>query len=163
MIEQYSIATPENYAEIAAIYNEHIEANNATMEEDRYTEDDIKGWQDHFNDREQLYVVSIDNRIVGWGIIKRYSDRSGYRYTAETAVYLTEHTIGKGIGSRFKQYIINQCRALDYHHLMAKIFNSNRRSIAYNLALGYEIVGIQKEVGFKRGKWEDVCIMQLIL
>ena len=160
MTEQYAIATSDDYARIAQIYNEHIESNLTTMVERYYTAADIKNWVDQFNDREQLYVVSIDGQLIGWGIIKRYSDRAGYRYAAETSVFLAEQATGKGIGTRFKQYIINQCRAMNYHHLVAKIFNSNRRSIAYNLALGYEIVGVQKEVGFKNGQWEDICIMR---
>lgn len=161
--EQYAIASPNDYARIADIYNEHIDTNIATMEEQYYTAKDIESWVALFNDREQLYVVSMNAQLIGWGIIKRYSNRAGYRYAAETSVFLEEKSTGKGIGTRFKQYIINQCRAMNYHHLVAKIFNSNRRSIDYNIALGYEIVGIQQEVGYKNGKWEDICIMQLLL
>jgi len=163
MIEQYKVASPSDYQQVADIYNEHIGKHNATMEEHHYSYEDIKEWIEQFNDRERLYVVRYDGQLLGWGIIKKYSDRAGYRYSAETAIYLRQDATGKGIGTRFKQYIIDQCRMLKYHHLVAKIFNSNRRSIAYNLALGYEIVGVQKEVGFKQGKWQDVCIMQLIL
>ncbi len=163
MIEQFHLASPDDYQDIAEIYNEHIDKHNATMEEQHYSAQDINDWIIGLEDRERLYIVRIDGRVLGWGIIKRYSDRAGYRYSAETAVFLREDATGKGIGTRFKRYIIDQCRSLKYHHLVAKIFNSNRRSIAYNLALGYEIVGIQKEVGFKQGVWEDVCIMQLIL
>ena len=163
MEESYSQATSEHLPHIANIYNEHIDRDDTTMDERRYSAEDIQAWIDRFHDRERLYVVSRDNKVIGWGIIKRYSDRAGYRYSAETSVFLTESATKKGIGTRFKSYIIDQCRALNYHHLVAKIFNSNKRCIRYNQALGYTIVGVQKEVGSKNGKWEDVCIMQLIL
>ena len=152
-----------DYERIAQIYNHYIQLNHSTMDEHDYRAKDIADWVTQFNSRERLYVVSDLSDIKGWGIIKRYSERRGYRYAAETAVYLDESLTGQGVGSQFKQFIIAQSRILEYHHLVAKIFNSNQRSIQYNLSLGYEIVGVQKEIGFKNGKWQDVCIMQLIL
>jgi len=156
-------ATDTDYDIIAEIYNEHIIRHISTMDEHQYSGDDISKWVNNFNDRERLYVVSESDQTIGWGIIKKYSDRKGYRFAAETAVYLTESSTGRGIGSQFKEFIISECRTLSYHHLVAKIFNSNQRSIQYNLSLGYEIVGIQKEIGFKKGAWQDICIMQLVL
>jgi len=156
-------AVSEDYSVIAEIYNEHIKRQISTMDEHHYITEDIASWVNNFNSRERLYVVTLAEKIVGWGIIKKYSDRKGYRYAAETAVYLTESVTGRGIGSEFKKFIIAESKKLKYHHLVAKIFNSNQRSIQYNLSLGYDIVGIQKEIGFKDGAWQDVCIMQLVL
>ncbi len=36
-------------------------------------------------------------------------------------------------------------------------------SIEYNLRFGYEVVGIQREIGFKNGHWQDVAVLQLVL
>ncbi len=160
---QYLEAQPPDYHAIAEIYNEHIALHQSTMDEHHYMAGDIKTWIRRFNTREKLYVIHLDHTIIGWGIIKRYSDRLGYRYAAETAIYLREKHTGQGHGSRFKKFVIEQAKNLQYHHLVAKIFASNRRSIDYNLSLGYTIVGIQKEIGFKNGQWQDICIMQLLL
>jgi len=157
------IATPKDYSIIAAIYNEYIELGNATMEEELKSEEDIEGWVKKFNDRERLYAVKKDELVIGWGIIKRYSDRKGYRFACETAIYLTANERGKGYGTKLKKYLIEQCKALDYRHLVAKIFAINETSINYNLKLGYTIVGTQKEIGFRNNKWQDVVILQLIL
>lgn len=62
-----------------------------------------------------------------------------------------------------KKQLIEECKAMDYHHLVAKIFATNKASIQYNLNLGYTIVGYQKEVGFKNGQWMDIAIMQYII
>lgn len=157
------LAIPKDFPIIAAIYNEYIRLGNATMEENIYTEKEIQAWVDKFNEREKLYVAKIDEEVIGWGIIKRYSDRNGYRFACETAVYLTASELGKGYGTQMKKYLIEQCRAMDYRHLVAKIFASNEGSIQYNLKLGYTIVGTQNKIGFRSGHWQDVVIMQLIL
>jgi phosphinothricin acetyltransferase len=156
-------ATPDDYDAIASIYNEHISIGTATMEVVLQKAEDIKGWVTAFNDRERLYVIKKEGQTIGYGIIKRYSDRGGYRLTCETAVYLTEKECGKGYGSTLKKFLIAECKKLGYHHLVAKIFAGNAASIHYNEKLGYTIVGTQKEIGFKNGKWMDVVIMQLIL
>ena len=72
---------------------------------------------------------------LGWAIIKRYSDREGYRFAAETAVYLDPAHLGKGYGKQMKRFLIDESRAMGYHHLVAKIFATNEVSIAYNLRL----------------------------
>ena len=156
-------AAEEDYPAIAAIYNEYIQQGGSTMEESHYTAEKIQAWVDKFNDRERLYVLKEEERVLGWGIIKKYSDREGYRFACETAIYITQSELRKGLGSAMKVHLIKECKALNYHHLNAKIFATNRASIEYNLKLGYTIVGRQKEVGFKNGQWMDIVIMQYII
>ena len=156
-------STPKDYEKIASIYNEHIQQGKSTMEERIYTPEMIKEWVDKFNDREQLLVLKKSGLVIGWGIIKRYSDREGYRFACETAVYLTQNEVRKGYGSLMKKHLLKVCQSLKYKHLVAKIFASNTGSIAYNLKLGYTIVGTQKAIGFKNGVWQDIAIMQYVI
>jgi len=154
---------PEYFQRIAEIYNEYIRLGNATMEETLKTSEDIAGWVNKFNDREKLYILTKTKECIGWGIIKRYSDRFGYRFACETAVYLTQKECKKGYGTFIKKHLVEICKKLEYRHLVAKIFANNQSSIEYNLRLGYTVVGTQKAIGFRNGQWQDVVIMQLLL
>lgn len=160
---EIALATVDDYKAIADIYNEYIELGGSNMEESVYTIERIKDWVDHFSDKERLYAIREDRILIGWGIIKKYSKREGYRFACETAIYITKAKLRKGIGSRMKVFLIDQCQVLGYHHLVAKIFATNIASIEYNLKLGYTIVGRQKEIGFKDGKWVDMIIMQYLI
>lgn len=148
---------------IAAIYNEHIQQGASTMDTELKTSDSITAMMRNFNDRETILVMSDKTEVLGWGIIKRYSDRVGYRVCCETSVYLRSDQVRKGYGTRMKLALIERCREWGYHHLVAKIFAANEGSIEYNKKLGYEVVGRQREIGFRDGKWQDIVIMQLIL
>ena len=150
-------------AQIAAIYNEYIELGNSTMEEELHTAEHIQNWLNKFTDRERLYVLKEDGQVIGWGIIKRYSPREGYRYACETAIYITQSKLRLGYGSRMKKFLIEAAKRLGYRHLVAKIFAVNTASIQYNLKLGYTIVGRQNQIGFKNGQWMDVVIMQYLI
>jgi len=148
---------------IAQIYNESIAAGDCALVERLQTPTDILEWMASFNEREAILVLEEDNCILGWGIIKRYSEREGYRYTCETSVYLRRGRRGRGYGTMIKQALIERCRQYGYHHLVAKLFADNEASLKYNQKFGYELVGVQKEIGYKNGKWVDVAILQLLL
>jgi len=156
-------ATLADAGAIAEIYNESIRAGDATMDDVCKTAADIGSYIDGFGDREAYLVLEEDETIVGWGVIKRYSDRLGYRFACETSVYLRRHRTGNGYGTRLQQALLAQCRAFGYHHVVVKIFASNAGSINFHRRLGFEMVGIQREIGFKAGRWQDVAIMQCVL
>jgi len=156
-------ATINDCQVIADINNEHISRGGSSMETELKTADDIKKVFNNFNERELIQCIEVDNKVVGWGIIKRYSDRPGYSKACETAIYIKSDKMRMGLGSQMKISLIEKCKELGYHHLVAKIFTSNIASIEYNRKLGYEEVGIQREIGNIDGKWLDVTIMQLIL
>lgn len=156
-------ATAADFERIAEIYSFHTASKKSNMEDGTFTAAQISAWVEKFNDREKLLVLKIDGTIVGWGIIKRYSDRAGYAYACETAVYLADGETGKGYGSFVKKELIRLCKEMKYHHLVAKVFATNEASIEYNIKIGYTIVGRQKEIGFRDGKWVDMIIMQYII
>lgn len=157
-------AVPGDAAAIAQIYNESIEAGNATMDDRPKSEEEIRAQIEGHGEREGYWLLEeAGGEVLGWGVIKRYSDRLGYRFACETAVYLRREQVGRGLGTRIKLALFELCRGLQYHHLVAKVFAENSASIEYNLRLGYEIVGRQRQIGFKNGRWQDVVILQRIL
>ncbi|MEN8249632.1 MAG: N-acetyltransferase family protein [Bacteroidota bacterium] len=159
----FKIATLDDTQVIAEIYNEHIKVGGSTMDLTPKEIIDVEDWFSDFNERELIVLLEVGMIVVGWGIIKRYSDREGYARACETAIYLKTSETRKGYGSHLKLWLIDKCRELGYHHMVAKIYASNIASIEYNRKLGYEIVGTQKEIGFINGEWQDVTIMQLII
>lgn len=156
-------ATIFDYSKIAKIYNQYIEAGGVTMDEQIKNAGHIAKWVGSFHELEKMFVLKKNNSVIGWGMIKKYSNRSGYRTTCETAIYLTAEERGKGYGTHLKQYLLKTCKDLGYHHIVAKITTDNLASIEYNKKLGYTIVGVQKEVGYRDNRWYDMVIMQYLI
>lgn len=156
-------AIPADAPVIAEIHNQSIAAGGATMDEELKTADDVRRQLAAFGRRESLLVLEGDGAVLGWGLLKQYSPRAGYRYAGETAVFVHRDHLGEGLGSRIKRALVARAGELGYHHLVARIQSVNRASIELNKRLGYEIVGVQKEIGFQDGQWCDVTIMQLVL
>ena len=160
---KFQIADITDAQSIMEVYNEHIADGNSTMDLQSKSLSEIEDWFKGFWERELIVMLEDENNILGWGIIKRYSDREGYAKACETAIYLRSAETRKGYGTLMKKWIIEKCRELGYHHLVAKIFSSNTASIEYNKKLGYELVGSQKEIGYVDGQWQDVTIMKLLI
>lgn len=156
-------ATLNDCKALALINNEHIQKGESSMETELKTTEYFIDLLNNFDGRELIQCLVNEEEVIGWGIIKKYSDRPGYSTSCETTIYLRSNKLRMGYGSQMKISLIKKCKELGYHHLVAKIFATNTASIAYNRKLGYEIVGTQREVGNINGKWIDVIIMQLIL
>lgn len=164
-IEELTIrdATVADAATIAEIYNETIASRTNTMDLTLKTPEVIGDQIRSFDERETILILERTGTVIGWGIIKKYSPRIGYRFAAETSVFIRKSEIRKGYGSYLKAAVIDRCREFGYHHLVARIWASNTASIEYNKRLGYEMVGIQREIGYVDGQWRDVAVMQLVL
>ncbi len=155
----------EDAAAIASIYNESIAARDSTMQLDRVHTETVSDWIRAQGEREAVLVMveGEGEEIVGYGVVKRYSDREGYRFAAETSVYLRRTHTGAGRGSELQAALIDRCRAHGYHHLVAKLWAENERSRALHRTFGYDLVGVQQQIGHVEGEWRDVAIMQKIL
>ena len=146
---------------IASIYNHYLGKSTMDLEpkDGAYYTNII----DHQDEMEELWSLKKDDMLVAWGIIKKYSDRAGYRLTGETSVYVHPDHLHKGYGTSLKKHLMHRCKTLGYHHLLARINSDNDISIHYNKKLGYTIVGEQKEVGQINGVWKDITIMQYLI
>ncbi len=153
----------QDFAAIAAIYQEAIDRGGITMDTAPYGAKEVEAQVSQFHERETILVLERSQTVIGWGIIKRYSDRPGYRLCCETSTYLSFSEIGKGYGKRLQQSVIRKVKDFGYHHVVAKILAVNQDSIEFHKRFGFRVVGIQKEIGCLQGIWHDVVILQLIL
>ena len=86
-------ATPDDCLAIADIYNESIAVGDSTMHDDPRTPEGIRSRMAGFSDREGYLILEREGHVLGWGVIKLYSDRPGYRFCCETSVFLRRSEI----------------------------------------------------------------------
>lgn len=150
-------------AAIAEIYNEAILTTTATFDTEPKSIEDRTLWLQSHDDRHPVLVAVVDDKVVGWASLTRWSERPAYDATAETSFYVHSTHRGRGIGRRLKAAIIKEARDLKYHSLIARIAEGSNESIHLNELAGFVHVGTLKEVGRKFDRLLDVHIMQKIL
>ena len=155
-------AVASDAAAIAEIYTESILARDSTMHTEPWSQIRARELLDGLGDREAVVVLVSGGVVAGWGILKRYSDRPGYRVACETSLYVRRDRAGRGYGTAIQQELHRRAEAHGYHHIVAKIWADNERSIGMHRKLGFTLVGIQKEIGMVDGKRRDIALMQRI-
>ena len=150
-------------AAIADIYNEAIATTTATFDTEAKTVEEREQWLGAHDERHPVLVAVVDNQVVGWASLTRWSDRCAYADTAETSFYVHSTQRGRGIGRQLKVAIIEEARRLGFHTLIARVAEGSHESLHLNQSAGFVLVGTLKEVGRKFGKLLDVHIFQKML
>jgi L-amino acid N-acyltransferase YncA len=150
--------------DIARIYTDSILARDSTMVLDPVSQAEIEDKLKGLSPEESMHVV-VDARgtVVGWGIVKLYSDRPGYRLTCETSLFIDAGHRGIGLGKMLQAELLKKAREAGFHHVLVRIWAQNESSISLHRKLGFTMVGIQKEIGHVDHNWIDVAVMQCLL
>ena len=147
---------------IASIYNHYISAGGSTFDHEPWSDEHARSF--FTSDPFAIWCVAVcDQAVIGWSSAKRFSLRFGYRFSLESAVYLNPKWTGRSVGEQLMRSLERACRERDIHHLMARIVSTNQASIRFHDRIGFEIVGVQKEIGQMNGHWLDVTLMQKLL
>ena len=101
--------------------------------------------------------------ILGYASIREFRDRPAYATTVENSVYVARSARGRGIARQLMNQLIAMATDAGFHSMIARIVGDNETSIKLHEACGFELVGIEREVGRKHGRWLNVVEMQLLL
>jgi L-amino acid N-acyltransferase len=147
---------------ITEIYNHAILNTVATFDTKPKTFEEQKEWFEGHGSKNPILVAEIDKKVVGFASLSKYSTRCAYSDTAELSIYIKEKYQGKGIGKKLMKEIIDAGEKADLHAVISRIAEGNKVSINLHEEVGFNHVGIYKEVGFKFGKKLDVYLMEKI-
>ena len=110
------------------------------------------------------FVVTDERgKVVGYAYGGPHRDRAAYNSTVEVSAYIDRNLHRTGIGRRLYSALFERLRERGYRLLVAGITLPNEASVGIHEALGFEPVGIYKNIGFKNGEWWDVGWWQLDL
>jgi L-amino acid N-acyltransferase YncA len=101
--------------------------------------------------------------VVGFGSLSPFRDRAAYATTVEDSLYVDQTWRGRGVGRILLDELLALALARGFHAVIARISGENEPSIALHRACGFAMVGVEREVGRKFGRWIDVAVMQRML
>ena len=148
---------------IRSIYNYEVEHETATFDlVPRSLEDQLE-WQQARTGAFCVYVAELDGEVVGFGALSPYKERAAYRTSVEDSVYVRRDLGRQGIGRAMLSHLLEAAENGGFHAVMARITTLSEGSIALHEALGFQLVGIERQIGRKFNKWLDVALMQCLL
>jgi phosphinothricin acetyltransferase len=108
-------------------------------------------------------VAERDGKVVGYAYGGTHRSRAAYNRTVEVSAYVDRAAHGTGLGRLLYTELFGELKRRGFRLLVAGITLPNDASVGLHEALGFERVGVYKNVGFKEGRWWDVGWWQLDL
>lgn len=146
----------DDWAEVAHIYAENIEAGLSTFETS------VPSWEDFDSTRlrDCRLVAETDGKVVGWAALSPVSPRHCYRGVAELSIYIDATAHGRGIGSSLLRRLIGESESAGIWTLQGTIFPENAASIRLMKKYGFRFVGRRERIAYHRCAWRDTVIFE---
>ena len=149
---------------IAEIYNFEVENSTATFDLVPRSLDDQRDWISARSGAfAAIVAVNPDSQVVGFAALSTYRDRAGYRTTVEDSVYVHRDYHRQGVGRLLLSSLLDLARESGFHTVIARIDSQSTGSLELHQSLGFERVGVERQIGRKFGRWLDSVIMQHML
>jgi L-amino acid N-acyltransferase YncA len=159
---------------LAEIYNVEVGEPSVTFDlVERSLEVQLE-WIDHHRGAHPAIVAVCDDPalgalgadgdvVAGFASLSSFRDRPGYATTVEDSVYVHRSARGRGVGRLLLEQLVVTARDAGFHAIVARIVGRNEHSIHLHESCGFELVGVEREVGRKQGRWLDVVELQRLL
>ncbi len=157
------LARPDDAEAIRVIYNLEVTTSTASFDLVERTADEQVEWLAARSGAFSVLVAEIDGVVVGFASLSPYKERAAYRTSVENSVYVASSARGKGVADRLLGELLDIARHSGFHSVIARIGGVNEASIALHAKHGFTLVGVEREVGRKFNRWQDVHVMQALL
>jgi L-amino acid N-acyltransferase YncA len=159
---------------LAAIYNVEVDEPSVTFDLVARSLDAQLDWIDQHRGAHPALVAVCDDpslgavgangeTVAGFASLSSFRDRPAYATTVEDSVYVHRLARGQGVGRLLLEQLVLAARDAGFHAVVARVVGRNETSIHLHESCGFELVGVEREVGRKQGRWLDVVELQLLL
>jgi phosphinothricin acetyltransferase len=149
---------------IRSIYNHYVTNTTVTFDMVPRSLEQQEAWlSERAGALAVIVAVDADDVVVGFASLSPYKPRPAYRTSVESSVYVAPGSQRRGVGRTLMAHLIEVATDHGYHAMMARIADAKPASVGLHEAVGFELVGIEREVGRKFNRWLDVAVMQRLL
>jgi L-amino acid N-acyltransferase YncA len=150
-------------AACAAIYAPHVEGSAVSFEERAPDAAEMAARIERYGGSHVWLVAEPEGQPAGYAYATAFNERPAYRWSTSVSVYVAEAARGRGIGRALYGALFDRLRRRGFRMACAGITLPNAASVGLHESLGFELVGVNREIGWKDGAWHDVGWYQLEL
>lgn len=154
------LATPGDAAAVAAIYAPYCDGSAVSFEQAAPTPEQMAQRIAAILVERPWIVLEHDGAVAGYAYAAQHNDRWAYRWSVNTAIYISRTHHRRGAGRALYATLFELLRYLGYYRAAAGITLPNPASVGLHETMGFELVGVYRDIGYKLGKWRDVAWYQ---
>jgi L-amino acid N-acyltransferase YncA len=166
----YRTAALSDATRLVEIYAPYVEKTAITFEYEVPTVGEFRDRMRYTLEKYPYIVAELDGKIVGYTYAGAFVGRAAYDWSAETTIYMDPALRHSGLGGRLYAKLEAACAAMHIQNLNACIglpkkddeyLTSN--SADFHAHIGYSLVGVFHDSGYKFGRWYDMIWMEKML
>lgn len=162
LVIRYANAT--DATAITAIYNHYILNTTITFEEHAVSVEEMQQRLQKVQTLGLPYLVAEqDGAVIGYAYATKWKERSAYRFSVETTVYLAKDATGRGTGTQLYRQLLADLTTLGINSAIGGVTLPNPASVALHEKLGMRKVAHFNKIGRKFEQWLDVGYWQINL
>lgn len=156
-------ATESDLSAMVEIYNYYIQNSVVTFDMEAMA---LSDWTEKFRWINELglpFIVaqSPSGQIIGFAYVAPWRQKAAFKRTVEDSIYLRPAAIGKRVGTKLLQELLDQAKSAGVKEVVAVISDKGAESsIALHERFGFQHQGHLGKVGFKFGRWLGTVLMQ---
>jgi len=156
-------ATEADAASLVGIYAPYVERTTVSFETVVPPVEEFAGRIRKSLGGWQWLVAERDGRAVGYAYGSAHRERAAYRFSTEVSAYIDAACHRQGIGRALYLRLFDDLAAKGYCNAFAGITLPNDASVGLHRSLGFEPIGVFRNIGWKYDRWHDVAWMQRTL
>jgi L-amino acid N-acyltransferase YncA len=153
-------ATADDAAACAAVYAPYVTDGATSFEEVPPSAGEMARRIAAAQQRHAWLVLEDDGAVVGYAYAGPYKERAAYRWSCEVSVYLALGRGRAGGGRLLYEALFDRLVQRGYRTAVAGLTQPNEASEAFHRAMGFDVVGTWRRIGWKHGRWRDVTWVQ---
>jgi phosphinothricin acetyltransferase len=154
------LATFADAEACAAIYAPYVEGTAITFELEPPGAAEMGARIEAALSTHAWFVLEEDGRVVGYAYGVPLHKRAAYRWSCEVSVYVEPGRRRSGAGRALYEVLFARLAERGFLRAVAGMTLPNAASEGLHRAMGFESVGVYREIGFKHGAWHDVEMTQ---
>ena len=148
---------------VLALYRHYVRNSVVTFDEEPPS---LRSFRSRFEHTEKLgypFLVaqSPSGEILGYARVTPFRDKSAFRHTAESTIYLGPAATGKGLGRSLLSALLNASAEAGLREVIAVIADHGAdASLRLHRSLGFVESGKMGKVGYKFERWIGIVMLQ---
>jgi phosphinothricin acetyltransferase len=102
-------------------------------------------------------ICDDGGEVLGYAYATRHRERAAYRWSVDTTIYVRQGRHRRGVGRALYTSLLAVLPLQGYVNAYAGVTLPYPASVGLHEAMGFQPVGVYRQVGFKCGAWHDVA------
>lgn len=153
-------AEPRDDEPIARLTNTFIDATTIHFGLAPIGASDVRAERAAGGGRFPWFVAEDAGAFAGYAKAAVWRPRDAYLHTAEVSVYVEESRRRRGVATALYERLLAELARRRFRTAVAAVTLPNGPSVRFHESLGFERVGVFREVGRKFDAWWDVGFWQ---